>query len=168
MPATTFLSENPGKKAGHVFKKDSIRFLDRGDVDVVLEGDTLVRRMEELGYKPHEKYPHIYFTADVHKVFPELKAFSNEWGKKLKRPVNIALLVDPKNATTGARDFVTKKKAPSPTRKKAPSPTRKKAPSPTRKKAKPNRNILFWGAGTFAVITVPIAASVPIILESTP
>ena len=95
--ATTFYSENPGKKFGHHWDADP---LNPGDYDLNIGGGDFIERMKKSGALPSEKYG-IFKTKDVVKEFPNLDEFSSKWSKSLGRDVNF---VGYPNAQVPSRD----------------------------------------------------------------
>ena len=62
--------------------------LEKGDLDFGVASPEVIKRMEAAGKVPHPNMPHIYRTRDLMETVPELKDFSDKWGKVLGRDVN--------------------------------------------------------------------------------
>ena len=82
--ATTFYSENPGKRLGHHWDAD---MANPGDYDLNLTSKTMVERLQNNGISPSEKYG-VFKTRDIQEHFPALDEFQARWTKELGRDVN--------------------------------------------------------------------------------
>jgi hypothetical protein len=82
--ATTFYSENPGKPFGHHWDADP---LNPGDFDFDVAGEQLLKKMQDAGIQPSEKY-NVFRARDMDAQFPELAQFREKWSKELGREVN--------------------------------------------------------------------------------
>jgi hypothetical protein len=100
--ATTFYSENPKKPLGHHFDANP---LEKGDLDFGIASPEVINRMEAAGKVPHPNMPHIYKTRDLMETVPELKEFSDKWGKVLGRDVNFVGRTAPTLPSPAPTDF---------------------------------------------------------------
>jgi hypothetical protein len=100
--ATTFYSENPKKPLGHHFDANP---LEKGDLDFGIASPEVIKRMEAAGKVPHPNMPHIYRTRDLMEAVPELKEFSDKWGKVLGRDVNFVGRTAPALPSPAPTDF---------------------------------------------------------------
>jgi hypothetical protein len=89
--ATTFYSENPGKRLGHHWDADPAN---PGDFDLNITSKKMVGEMDSAGVKPSEKYG-VFKTRDVEAQNPELRRFAKKWSKELGRDVNVVGYTEP-------------------------------------------------------------------------
>jgi hypothetical protein len=98
--ATTFYSENPGKRLGHHWDADPAN---PGDFDLNLTSKKMVSQMDSSGIKPSEKYG-VFKTQDMETQFPALDDFQQKWSNELGRDVNFVGY--PKPQPRDATEFI--------------------------------------------------------------